>query len=84
MLTTNKTITLTLNEDTVNEIVKNNPHCKGYMYDSLMYRYIRAREAMARLEIREKQISPDSAFHVMQRDILKFGEILDEAMGEHD
>ena len=34
-------------------------HLNGYIYDSLVYRYIRAREAMAQLE-KERNCSIDS------------------------
>ena len=61
-----------------------NKHMKGYIYDSLMYRYMKAREAMARLEIREGRTSPDTAFRAMERDNLRFSVILNEVMGEHD
>lgn len=69
-------------QESVNEA--KNKHMKGYIYDSLMYRYMKAREAMARLEIREGRTSPDTAFRIMERDNLRFSEILDEAIGEHD
>ena len=57
-------------------------HLNGYIYDSLMYRYIRAREAMAQLE-KESDCSIDS-FKQARRDIMRFCQILNEAMGEHD
>jgi hypothetical protein len=44
---------------------------------------MRAREAMAKLEIREGT-SPDKAFHMMERDNMRFCEILNDAIGEHD
>lgn len=67
----------------IDEIIKDNPHYKGYIYDSLVYRYMRAREAMARLEIREGT-SPDTALRSMERDNGRFCEILNDAIGEHD
>lgn len=70
------------------ELVK---HCKGFMYDSLAYRYIRAREQMAEYEyLRDKQsnINNHTEWKVYRersnRDILRFIQILDEAIGEHD
>ena len=57
-------------------------HLNGYIYDSLVYRYIRAREAMAQLE-RERDHSIDS-FKQARRDIMRFCQILNEAIGEHD
>lgn len=68
----------------IDEIIKNNPHYKGYIYDSLMYRYMRAREAMARLEVIEEGISPTTACQRMERDNKRFKEILNDAIGEHD
>lgn len=59
---------------------------KGYQYDSLAYRYIRAREAMAEWEwerngkVKERRLYFDRA----DRDILRFCQILNEAIGEHD
>ena len=59
---------------------------KGYQYDSLVYRYIRAREAMAQWEwekdgkYKEKRIY----FERADRDILRFCQILNETIGEHD
>lgn len=57
-------------------------HLNGYIYDSLVYRYIRARQAMAQWE-KERDPSFDS-FKVARRDIIRFCEILEEAIGEHD
>ena len=66
-------------------------HLKGYIYDSLTYRYIRAREKMAEYEYKENIKSPhyldrDREWYYRQakRDIIKFCQILDEAIGEHD
>ena len=75
----------TMNE--LEDLIKSvsDKHTKGYMYDSLVYRYIRARERMADYEClldktRDKSFYQDSA----RRDILRFCQILDEAIGEHD
>lgn len=58
---------------------------KGYQYDSLVYRYIRAREAMAELEwSRSHKLEKSQYYDVAKRDILRFCEILDEAIGEHE
>lgn len=58
---------------------------KGYQYDSLVYRYIRAREAMAEWEW-ERDHSQERAWYFKQanRDIMRFCEILDEVIGERD
>lgn len=65
---------------TTEEDIKN---LKGYQYDSLTYRYIRAREAMAELEY-ERDPSHDKAWYFKQadRDIMRFCQILDEVIGE--
>lgn len=61
---------------------------KGYLFDSLVYRYIRAREHMAECEYLKNQADPKSTWLVYKkmanRDILRFIELLNEAMGEHD
>ena len=66
--------------DTTNE-----KKLKGYQYDSLVYRYIRAREAMAELEW-ERDHSHDKTWYFKQanRDISRFCQILNEVMGEHE
>ena len=58
---------------------------KGYQYDSLVYRYIRAREAMAEWEW-ERDHSHDRAWYFKQaeRDIMRFCQILDDVIGEHN
>lgn len=56
---------------------------KGYQYDSLVYRYIRAREAMAELEYaRDHTHDRLHYYSIAQRDIMRFCEILDEVIGE--
>ena len=60
---------------------------KGYQYDSLIYRYIRAREQMAEYEFyKDSTKSYDKEYYYKQakRDILRFCQILDEAIGEHE
>lgn len=68
-----------------NNLEKSDKHIKGYMYDSLIYRYMRAREKMAEYEClldktREKSYYQSCA----NRDIMRFSQILDEAIGDHD
>ena len=76
--------------DYVKEKVKSNynkKELKGYQYDSLVYRYIRAREQMAEYEyMKDSRKEHDKAFYYARAhsDILRFCEILDEAIGEHD
>lgn len=68
----------------------NDKHLKGYIYDSLVYRYMRAREAMADYEWHRhaksgKNIYTQEYYHQeANRDIMRFCQILDEAIGEHD
>ncbi len=71
---------------TTEEDIKN---LKGYQYDSLVYRYIRAREQMAEYEyLRDKQsnISNHTEWAVYRQranhDIMRFCQILDEVIGE--
>lgn len=75
--------------DTVFEIKTeaDKKHLKGYIFDSLMYRYIRAREQMAEYEyIKDTKKEHDKAYYRLQanRDIMRFSQILDEAIGEHE
>ena len=66
--------------DTTNE-----KKLKGYQYDSLVYRYIRAREAMAEWEWeRDRKQERSWYFKQANRDIMRFCQILNEAIGEHD
>ena len=64
---------------------------KDYLYDSLCYRYIRAREQMAEYEyLRDCQSNKSSTKDWMiyreraNRDIMRFCQILSEAIGEHN
>lgn len=62
-------------------------HLKGYIYDSLVYRYKNAREKLAIYEDIEKRKAgkpPRDYQEDAQRDILRFCQILTEAIGEHD
>ena len=60
---------------------------KGYQYDSLVYRYIRAREQMAEYEClidSNKICNKKHYYERADRDILKFCQILNEIVGEHE
>jgi hypothetical protein len=60
---------------------------KGYQYDSLVYRYIRAREQMAEYAFYKNSTkNHDKQYYYEQakRDILRFCQILDEVIGEHE
>ena len=62
-------------------------HLNGYIFDSLMYRYIRAREQMAEYEFirnTSKQHDKEYFYKQAKRDIVKFAQILDDAIKEHD
>lgn len=59
-------------------------HLKGYMYDSLVYRYQLARFTQADLEAQNDCTSIKKERKYAQRDIMRFIQILDEAIGEHD
>ena len=64
---------------------KDEKKLKGYQYDSLVYRYIRAREAMAELEwSRSHKLEKSQYYDMAKRDIIRFCEILDETIGEHE
>ena len=60
---------------------------KGYQFDSLVYRYIRAREQMAEYEYTKDPNVKNSKDHYRlqaNRDILRFIQILNEVIGEHE
>ena len=59
-------------------------HLKGYMYDSLIYRYQLARFSQADYEARAKGENVQKSRDRAVRDIMRFIQILDEAIGEHD
>lgn len=61
-----------------------NKHLNGYIFDSLMYRYQLARERQLMYEIVKEGVEPKTARYRFGSDVIRFREILDEAMGEHD
>lgn len=74
-----------------NKMLENKKHSNGYAYDSLVYRYQLARYKACEVEIRDLQIKNISraeaearAHKEAKRDILRFCEILDDVMEEHD
>ena len=72
-------------EDNKITFTDSSKHLKGYMYDSLVYRYIRAREKQAEFEyIYGKTSDRVKCDERANRDIMRFCQILDEAIGEHD
>ena len=58
-------------------------HTKGYMFDSLVYRYKLARAAMSERD-RRSSMSVEAIRIAEERDVKRFIEILHEAIGEHD
>lgn len=64
--------------------IQANIHLNGYIFDSLMYRYQLARERQLMYEIVKKGIEPKTARDGFNRDLMRFGQILDEVIGEHD
>lgn len=58
---------------------------KGYGYDSLCLRYRIAREAQAKAEVHNiYHGDSERAYRAAQRDMIRFYEILDDLIGEHD
>ena len=57
---------------------------KGYGFDSLCLRYNMARDAQAEWEISRHRKDPESALKLAQRDKMRFYQILDDLIGEHD
>ena len=66
-------------------------HTKGYMYDSLVYRFKDYQSRCYDLEVRdfmyEKNVSREEARktvrHRHERDLMRFIEILNDAIGDH-
>lgn len=69
-----------------------NKNCKGYMYDSLCYRYQLARYKACEADAMDlvmtkgmsKREAEAEARKAYERDCLRFYQILDEAIGEHN
>ena len=59
-------------------------HLKGYIYDSLVYRYQLALYKAILYDNRDKHICSEDFKRFYDRDLMRFIEILNEAMGEHD
>jgi len=67
-------------------------HLKGYIYDSLVYRYqlalyrasLKDAEDMVTRDYISKKEAEAKARRNYNRDLMRFCEILDEAMGVHD
>lgn len=65
-------------------IEKADSHLKGYIYDSLVFRYMKARDAQTELEIKKEGITYEKAKSRADRDKMRFIQILNEVIGEHD
>lgn len=72
--------------------MKDNKHLKGYMFDSLVYRFKDYQNKAFDYEVTmynaERHLSRIDAelaiTHRHERDLMRFIEILNEAIGEHD
>ena len=82
-----------LNEEIYNMIIENNnKHFKGYLYDSLVYRFKDYQERAFPLEVMDYKYKNnvseiDARMKVRDRydrDLMRFIDILNEAIGEHD
>ena len=65
-------------------ITKADIHLKGYIFDSLVFRYMKARDAEAELERITQEIPYETSVNRANRDKRRFMEILNEVIGEHD
>ena len=81
--------------DMSNESLKidiiNKKKLKDHQYDSLIYRYVQAREQMAEYEYlrdRQSNISDHTEWAIYwqraNKDIMRFSQILNEVIGEHE
>lgn len=73
----------------MNELKNIEKKIKGYGFDSLVFRYKMAREAQARFEEKEYRkageiTKAEHAFSQAERDTMRFIQILDDLIGEHD
>ena len=78
--------------DYYNNQEEHKKHHKGYIYDSLVYRYQLARykaslkdadDIMEKENISRREAEAEARFNY-DRDLMRFCEILNEAIGEHD
>ena len=88
-----------INDDSLTEMIKyyqdrdeHELHLKGYIYDSLVYRYQLAlykaslkdaQDIMIKegISLKDAEVQAKRNYN---RDLMRFCEILDEAIGEHD
>lgn len=80
---------IALSKNTYDDIIK---HSNGYAYDSLVFRYQKARYANLEQEIKDLDYQmgvgyAEAKCRVLaqcRRDVIKFCQILDDVIGEHD
>ena len=63
---------------------KDEKHLKGYMFDSLVYRYQLALHKAILYDHKNRPIYSEDFQRIYDRDLMRFIEILNEAIGEHD
>lgn len=71
-------------QETKQDETQSNKHFKGYIFDSIVYRYQLARERQLMWEITKEKEDSETARRSYKRDVMRFIEILDEVIGEHD
>lgn len=86
-------LTELLIKEVENKMLENKKHSNGYAFDSLVYRYQLARYKACEAEIRDLQINNPALSYAKakikvnkraERDIMRFIQILDDVMEEHD
>ena len=80
---------LTVNLRVEDMLTKMENKIKGYGFDSLVFRYKVAREEQARYEFlkaRKEGSTKEEGYYMRlaNRDLIRFIEILDDLIGEHD
>ena len=80
---------LTVNLRVEDILTKMENRIKGYGFDSLVFRYKMAREEQARYEFlkaRKEGSTKEESYYMRlaNRDLMRFIEILDDLIGEHD
>lgn len=78
-----------LKHQPIQTYIEEDSHLKGYIFDSLVYRYKLAREQAMQYELiaakKEGNCRKEETIrHIANRDVMRFIEILDEVIGKHD
>lgn len=71
-------------KELINRHNNQDKHLKGYMFDSLVYRYQLALYKAILYDNRGENIRSEDFKRIYNRDLMRFIEILNEAIGEHD